>query len=603
MTGMALKLPNDFAKKISETLGVDAKHVDEFFDISEEKDGFFVAKLRPGKFLEKEQFKAMCALARDLGGEGYIQGAKAWKVPGPFAKKTSGQVVGSNPGRGIDSQPTYKEPRNAIPTAPSGVAPDSVATSKSNPPFFMLPVKDLLSMPFQSRKNIREGPEFEELVDSVRIIGVLQPIVVRQKGVTFEIVAGERRVAACKKLGITEVPANVKTLTDQEAYEIQLVENVQRRDLSDMEKARMLDMMIKQFGYTQEALAKKLGKGQPWVSHHLSLLSAEKYVPGHIVESGSLTERQVRELSAATPEKREEILDKAREEGKLPSANEMERIRKAVTCSRCGDETSDPFSAPDGKVYCDEVCYLQAKQEAEASDDMTAEPQSKSKEKEEPESAEFAPKIFTVWNFSKCDEGFGVPDFPGRIPAQIVQNVLYYYTNPGDFVVDPMAGSGTTEDVCKLMDRKSLCLDVSSIRKEIVEHDIRNGFPEMAKDCDLIFLDPPYFKKLMRHERYDKDYIIDRNLWLQFMSKLAKDCYDTVKQKGVVTLLISDYIEDENPLLTCEYYNIFVSTGFHLINRIQVPLSTQQYAKHDVARALEQHKLLNISRDLYVFRK
>ena len=215
----------------------------------------------------------------------------------------------------------------------------------------------------------------------------------------------------------------------------------------------------------------------------------------------------------------------------------------------------------------------------------------------------FKPSVFTVWNYSKCDERFGVPDFPGRIPGQIVQNVLHYYSNENDFVVDPMAGSGTTFDVCESMNRRCLAFDIEPIRKEILKHDIRQGFPDQAKNCDLIFLDPPYFKKLEKEERYNHHYIKNRDEWFGFIAKLAKDCHEALHPKSIVTLLISDYIDDENSILTCEYYNIFVAAGFKPINRIQVPLTTQQYKKPDVAKARENKTLLNVTRDLFIFKK
>ena len=83
-----MKLPSDFAKKIAEALGMTEKWVQEWFDVEEDKQGYFVAKLKPKKFLDKkDQFRTMCALVRDLGGEEYLKGAMAWKVPGPYAKK------------------------------------------------------------------------------------------------------------------------------------------------------------------------------------------------------------------------------------------------------------------------------------------------------------------------------------------------------------------------------------------------------------------------------------------------------------------------------------------------------------------------------------
>ena len=356
---MILKLPVDFAKKIGEVLCVQMQGVDQLFTVEEDKAGYFVAKLKPGQFLDKDKFRTMCALARDLGGEGYIEGAKAWKIPGPYAKSKSPS------GQGTGSEAAYKAPGSAIPREPSvpetdflasHKAPDSVALDKGKSLFFMLPVKNLLSMPFQSREKV-EGPGFEELVESIRTVGVLHPIVVRQKAsLAFEIVAGERRVAACKRLGIAEIPATVKKLSDQEAYEVQFVENVQREDLSDMEKARFLDMMIKQFDYTQEALAKKLGKSQPWVSQHLAMLQIPENIT-RVIKQGELTEGQAREILAAPEEKREDILDRINETGKVPPIREIHEIAhpeekpKTVSCARCGDETSVPVNLS-GKFYC-----------------------------------------------------------------------------------------------------------------------------------------------------------------------------------------------------------------------------------------------------------
>lgn len=288
-----MKLPSDFAKKISETLSMAAQSVEELFEIYEDKEGFFIAKLQPKQWLDKAQFKTMCALARDLGGEGYLQGAKAWVVPGPWAKKA-------------DTTSTPEDARSK--TEPSGVTPHVVSQDKSRAPQFTVPIKALLSWPFQSRHSL-EGPGQDELAEDMEFVGLLHPIVVRPKpSGLYEIVTGERRVAAAKKLGWIEIPANIKILSDEEAYETQFSENIHREDLSDMEKARWLDFMIKKFGHTQEALAQKVGKSKAWVSRHIAMLELEKVHPGEL-QTGELTERQAREILAAPEEKREEIID------------------------------------------------------------------------------------------------------------------------------------------------------------------------------------------------------------------------------------------------------------------------------------------------------
>jgi len=107
----------------------------------------------------------------------------------------------------------------------------------------------------------------------------------------------------------------------------------------------------------------------------------------------------------------------------------------------------------------------------------------------------FKPKPFTVWNFSGCDPRFGRANFPGCTPGQLVQNILHYYTLEGDLVVDPMAGSGTIHDVCQAMNRRCLSYDLVPIRPFIKRHNVTKGFPEEARGCNLIFLDPPLLEE------------------------------------------------------------------------------------------------------------
>ena len=316
-----MKLPSDFGNEISKALNWKLEQVAEWFTLEEDKEGYFWARLKPKKFLDKPEFKTMCALARDLGGEGYLQGAKAWMVPGPCAKKAESTSAPED----ARSKPS-EGPRPEAKKEPSAVAPAVLTEDKSRPPQFMVPLKALLSLPFQSRHSL-EGPALDELAENMKSVGLLHPIVVRPKpNGLYEIVTGERRVAAAKKLGWFEIPANIKILSDEEAYEAQFSENIHREDLSDMEKARWLDFMIKKFGYTQRSLADKLGKHESWVSQHLSMLEIEKLYPGK-VDVGEITERQAREILAAPEEKREEIIDQINETGEIPSARE---IRRAV---------------------------------------------------------------------------------------------------------------------------------------------------------------------------------------------------------------------------------------------------------------------------------
>jgi len=223
-----------------------------------------------------------------------------------------------------------------------------------------------------------------------------------------------------------------------------------------------------------------------------------------------------------------------------------------------------------------------------------------------PLEAGFGYKLFDVWNFQGCDEKYGDPTFPGRIPGQLIKNILYYFTETKDVVVDPMSGGGTTFDVCKEMNRECLAYDIDPIRDEIKKWDLGKGFPKEAKNCDLIFLDPPYWKKKMAD--YTKNSIskFDRESYLEFFKKLAIDCYEILKIKGILAFLMSNYIDYKKPeesIFTADYYQFFQKAGFKVLYEIQTPLSTQQYNDYDVERAKKEKKILIISRSLYIFQK
>ena len=114
-------------------------------------------------------------------------------------------------------------------------------------------------------------------------------------------------------------------------------------------------------------------------------------------------------------------------------------------------------------------------------------------------------RTWDQWNFNECDERFG-DDWPGRIPAQLIAHTLFYFTKPGDLVLDPMAGGGVVPDVCMLFERKcqSFDLAVRDNRPEILCHhwDPRNWKWPITKKPDLIFFDPPYYIK--KEKEYEK---------------------------------------------------------------------------------------------------
>lgn len=120
-----------------------------------------------------------------------------------------------------------------------------------------LPIDKIVPNPNQPRETL--NPEsLQELVESIKQLGLLQPILVRPKGDYYEIVAGERRYHAAKASGLKEIPVIIKDIDDQTAWDIALTENLQREDLNPIEKAKAFQYYIETFNVTQEELAQRL---------------------------------------------------------------------------------------------------------------------------------------------------------------------------------------------------------------------------------------------------------------------------------------------------------------------------------------------------------
>ena len=163
----------------------------------------------------------------------------------------------------------------------------------------LVPIEFLHANPNNPRKTFKEE-ELEDLSRSIREKGLLQPIIVRTKGeaTRFEIVAGERRWRAAQRAGVHEVPVIVRELSDGEALEVALIENIQRADLNALEEARGYQQLMDQFAYTQQQLADSLGKSRSHIANTLRLQSLPAEIKSYI-EEGRLTAGHARSLIAA----------------------------------------------------------------------------------------------------------------------------------------------------------------------------------------------------------------------------------------------------------------------------------------------------------------
>jgi ParB family chromosome partitioning protein len=373
-----LDLPSDFAKKIADTLNWKLSVVDEMLDFTEDKDGYFWATLKPKKNFDKPDFIAVCRLTRDLGGEDYLKGAKAWKVPGAYVKKGPTASEEKPSGHGIDSQPAYKEPRNAIPIT------ISIPLIAISIPAF-LPTRELVA--HEKLALIR---------DSIKKHGLKCPIKVRPgpgPG-TYELVDGYLRLTSAQQLSWKEIPAEIAERSDEQVIVESVITNKDRIEEDPITLAKKMDILVNAFGWTQQKIADELGMSQPWVAdtirflrlpkevqHYLALDNVSRYhalqlltlenpelqtrLAKEIVQQGLSTRDLEKRISEVQPKPAPSILEKHEEHEEAGPPGESRSPEKQISCARCGEPIEGtPIHLGEGKFY-DAECAEQVAAESQ----------------------------------------------------------------------------------------------------------------------------------------------------------------------------------------------------------------------------------------------
>lgn len=164
----------------------------------------------------------------------------------------------------------------------------------------LIEVAKVIPNPNQPRKNFTED-DMDSLVESIRRLGVLQPIIVCKQGDTYQLVAGERRLRASQKVGLELIPALIKDYSSEEVTEIALVENLQRQNLDPIEEAFAYQRLMDTFKQTQDTIAGRLGRSRSYIANIVRLLNLPDYVRNDL-SAGELTIGQARPLLALTDE-------------------------------------------------------------------------------------------------------------------------------------------------------------------------------------------------------------------------------------------------------------------------------------------------------------
>jgi len=227
-------------------------------------------------------------------------------------------------GRGLDALikdgTTAKKQATAKTVASKAPAPEGGVHA--------VPVDKVVASPWQPRSNF--GAEaLSELVDSVKVHGVLQPLLVREVGKKFELVAGERRLRAAQAALLKKVPVIVIEASDEKALEIALIENLQREDLNPIEEAEGYALLQKKFNLTQERVAKQVGKARASVANALRLLELSDGIRKYVAEE-LLSVGHAKVLLSLDSDKQKELLAKrAIKEGL--SVRVLEKIVKKLS--------------------------------------------------------------------------------------------------------------------------------------------------------------------------------------------------------------------------------------------------------------------------------
>lgn len=193
-------------------------------------------------------------------------------------------------GRGLDA---------LLPATPSAAAPQRAASAPSygDGNVFLCPLERIVPQVGQPRQHF-DSARLDELAQSIKEHGLLEPLVVRRRGSDqYELIAGERRWRASQRAGLKEVMVVVHDVSSESAFELAIIENVQREDLDPIELAEAFERLLKEHGYTQEKLAQRIGKDRSTIANSLRLLKLPEIVRTKVV-NGELSEGHGRTLLA-----------------------------------------------------------------------------------------------------------------------------------------------------------------------------------------------------------------------------------------------------------------------------------------------------------------
>ncbi len=450
-------------------------------------------------------------------------------------------------------------PRTSLAAA---AAPEAIADDDAGP-IRSLPAAAIAQSPFSLAVYGDPAEEIADLLESVRTQGILVPLVVTPEGPGWELISGHRRLACARALGLASVPCQVRDLPRGSA---------RRRAVLDYNRQRRkrFSQLMREADALESLHAAAARRRQRAALRQFADPDPE---PADCRNSDGRAGRTDATIARLLDLGGKDAYRQARAVWQAAAADDP-RARSAVAGLDAGTKS----------IHA-------AYKDLRRRDRFTA---------------GFRPTPYDVWPF-RADPAFGIPH-PGSIPAAIVAHALHYYTAAGDLVVDPMAGGGTTLDVCRAMGRRCLAYDLHPVRPEIEARDVNLGFTPEASGCALIFCDPPYGTMLAG--RYGARGLAEAppDAWLAFLQSLAAAALATLRPGGVIALLLANQTEKDLPAghgyIDHAFlgYQALLGAGFRPERRISCPMAGAYLPQH-VRAARRDGRMLGQVRDLVVMRK
>ncbi len=429
-----------------------------------------------------------------------------------------------------------------------------------------IPVKDI--RPSRLKVRSLEENSLSELSASIERHGLIEPIILRLGKGDYEIVAGMRRFLAAKRLGLKTIPARIQKLSDSEAFELLMVENLQREDFSPIETASLLKHAVKKLGYSQRQLANKIGKDVAWINRHLRLLELPQPVQSMLTHGNSLTEGHARHM-LALPDKQQIDVAQTVVAQKLTTRETEMLIRRLKI-----ESSPKKLTAP-----------------REPQTHLNIEINDLEPAKWKEYSQQYYLQFYSVWPVTRRhDPFFGVNGtvYSGCFPLIVPINCILRYTKENELVLDSFAGSGTTLVACAMLKRLGIGVDINPEAEKAKEKRFRvvcekdpmlANRLEMQKfiqgdsrdlsfiqdsSIDLVIAHPPYLDMMNYGE---KGTYTDIQEYTHFLEDTLKEMLRVLKPNRFCCVQIGPYAGKHLPLHHIAHESA-LKVGFEFMDEI-----------------------------------